>query len=161
MVEGAGLRVRPQVGADSALRVGADGLALDPKAGLAYYCPMISRKLYSVNLALLEDRSKSDAEVEASVQDLGEKGVSDGLVTDADGVLYLTDVENNLVKRRQADGTFQTIMRFSKYFWVDSLAIQNGELYATGNELQRLPTFNKGVDRREKRNVVAKIKLGP
>jgi sugar lactone lactonase YvrE len=161
IIDGKRLVIRPKHGPEIPVKVGSDGLAIDATGDNVYYCPMISRHLYRVSLAALTDPAKTDADVLATLKDLGEKGISDGIATDTAGNLFVTDVEANSVKRLGPDGTYQTVMRFSKYFWVDSIAIQNGDLYATGNELHRLRLYNKGSDLRRHRNVVAKVTLGP
>ena len=161
VVEGKRLIIRPKHGPEIPVKVGSDGLALNAASDSVYYCPMISRHLYRASLATLVDPAKTDAEVIATIKDLGEKGISDGMATDSNGNLYVTDVEANSVKRLGPDGTYQTVMRFSKYFWVDSIAIQGSDLYATGNELQRMRMYNKGQDLRQHRNVIAKVQLTP
>ena len=161
VVEGKRLIIRPKHGPEIPVKVGSDGLALNAASDSVYYCPMISRHLYRASLATLVDPAKTDAEVIATIKDLGEKGISDGMATDSNGNLYVTDVEANSVKRLGPDGSYQTVMRFSKYFWVDSIAVQGSDLYATGNELQRMRMYNKGQDLRQHRNVVAKVQITP
>jgi hypothetical protein len=159
VVEGKRVINRPPVGPEIPIRMGINGLALDPAKGLAYFCPLMSRHLYSVSLDALVDRAKVDSDVVASLVDLGEKGISDGLETDLAGNLFVTDIESNTVKRRNADGTFANVMRFSNSYWVDSISVQNGELFATGSEWHRRALLNKGKDNRKHRYVVAKIPL--
>ncbi|WP_222843901.1 L-dopachrome tautomerase-related protein [Cellulosimicrobium sp. CUA-896] len=65
--------------------VGADGIALSPDGTRLYYCPLSSRRLYSVCTDVLRDRGLDDSAVAEHVSDLGDKGASDGLETDADG----------------------------------------------------------------------------
>jgi len=65
---------------------GSDGIAIDQARKLLYYCPLSSRRLYSVSLDALSDISVSEADVEKTVSDLGDKGgASDGLETDLAG----------------------------------------------------------------------------
>jgi sugar lactone lactonase YvrE len=60
--------------------MGSDGIAISSDGMRLYYCPLGSRKLYSVDTNALCDRSLHDKEVAATVVDEGDKGgASDGL----------------------------------------------------------------------------------
>nr|GFD57378.1 hypothetical protein [Tanacetum cinerariifolium] len=82
-----------------------------------YFSPLSSRHLYSVPTSLLRDASVSEKTLDAAVQDLGEKGASDGLEADASGAVYATDYENNGIRKRLADGTWQTIVHDPRVLW--------------------------------------------
>jgi len=90
--------------------VGADGIAISPDGKTLYYCPLTSRHLYSVSIDALADRTRFDAEVAATVKDLGEKGgASDGLESDAEGRVYLSDYEHDAIRRWTAAGMIETL----------------------------------------------------
>lgn len=91
------------------LGVGADGIAISNDGSL-YYCPLSSRRLYSVSVDALVDPALADDKVAETVKDLGEKGgASDGLESDAQGRIYLTDYEHNAIRRMLPDGSIETI----------------------------------------------------
>ncbi|WP_144206022.1 SMP-30/gluconolactonase/LRE family protein [Mycobacterium tilburgii] len=63
---------------------------------------MSSRRLYSVSIAALRDRGRSDERVAETIFDHGDKGASDGLESDTDGNLYVTAYEHSVVLKRSA-----------------------------------------------------------
>ncbi|WP_459803006.1 L-dopachrome tautomerase-related protein [Herbidospora sp. RD11066] len=130
-------------------RVGVDGIALSADGSRLFYCPLSSRRLYSVATDALLDRSLTDEQVAATVADLGDKGASDGLESDAEGAVYATAYEHSAVVRRDPDGHWSTILHAPALLWPDTLALANdGFLYVSVNQLPRTPLFNDGTDTR-------------
>jgi sugar lactone lactonase YvrE len=129
-------------------RVGADGIAISADGSRLLYCPLSSRRLYSVSTAALLDRSLPDDAVAETVLDHGDKGASDGLETDADGAVYSTAYEHSAVMKRTADGTWSTVFHGAQLLWPDTLSLAaSGYLYLTANQLPRTPLFNGSDDR--------------
>ncbi|MGI5244944.1 SMP-30/gluconolactonase/LRE family protein [Dactylosporangium sp. CA-139066] len=129
--------------------VGADGIALSADGERLYFCPLSSRRLYSVDTAALRDRDLPEAEVAARVVDHGDKGASDGLESDTDGAVYATAYEHSAVLKLAADGTWTTILHAPALLWPDTLSLAgDGYLYVSVNQLPRAPLFNDGVDDR-------------
>jgi sugar lactone lactonase YvrE len=129
--------------------VGADGIAISHDGDRLYYCPLSSRRLYSVATAALTDRSLDEDAVAATVVDHGDKGASDGMESDTDGNLYMTAYEHSAVLRRSADGAWSTALHGPEVLWPDTLALAaDGYLYVSVNQLPRTPLFNAGVDDR-------------
>lgn len=130
-------------------RVGADGIAISADGGRLYYCPLSSRRLYSVDAAALRDRDVSDDRVAETVLDHGDKGASDGLESDTDGNLYATAYEHGAVLRRSVGGHWTTVVQARNLLWPDTLAVgADGYLYVSINQLPRTPLFNDGNDER-------------
>jgi sugar lactone lactonase YvrE len=159
VVEGQRLMIRRKVGSPSRVTVGSDGIAIVPREDRLYYCPLISRKLYSVSISALIDRSKSEDDVAATVKEEGVKGASDGLIASADGTLYVTDYERNQVKRRNADGSYTPVIQLPRYEWPDTLSIgPGGWLYVTANQLQRQKNYRvKDIRKKPYRLVRAQV----
>lgn len=66
--------------------IGSDGIAINTDGTRLYYCPLGSRKLYSVDTNALSDQSLKEQEVGATVIDEGDRGgASDGLESDSAG----------------------------------------------------------------------------
>jgi sugar lactone lactonase YvrE len=129
--------------------VGADGIAISADGSRLFYCPLSSRRLYSVATAALTDRSLTEDEVAATIVDHGDKGASDGLETDTAGNVYATAYEHSAVLRLGADGTWSTLLHGPKALWPDTLALAaDGYLYVSVNQLPRTPLFNGGHDDR-------------
>lgn len=85
--------------------MGADGIAISSDGGRLYYCPLDSRKLYSVSTDALGDQSLDEQNVSATVVDEGDRGgAADGLESDAAGYIYSTNYEHNAILRRGQDG---------------------------------------------------------
>jgi sugar lactone lactonase YvrE len=150
-IEGQLLKIRLPLGITFPYRNGADGIELSPDGGTLYYCPLISRKLYSVDAVLLADRNCGDEQVANSVRDLGEKAVSDGLACDQLGRLYAGDLEHNRIGRRDREGIWTIVAEDPRMIWTDTMSIgTDGYLYHTANQLNRLGIFNYGRDLRVK-----------
>ena len=150
-----------QPGPPETIQVGADGIAISPDGKTLYYCPAISRHLYSVSVDTLADPTKSDAEVEATVKDLGEKGGgSDGLESDGEGRVYLSDYEHDGIHRRLVTGEIETLVHDPRVLWPDTLSLaSDGYLYFTSNQVGRIGGFNNGHDRRQKPYVLFRVKV--
>jgi sugar lactone lactonase YvrE len=142
-------------------QVGADGIAISTDGSLLYYCPLSSRRLYSVETSALLDRSLDDDQVVATIVDLGDKGASDGLESDTDGAVYATAYEHSAVLRRDADGTWSTVLHGPALLWPDTLALAaDGFLYVSVNQLPRTPLFNDGVDTRVPPYQIIRVHVG-
>ena len=141
--------------------MGADGIAISADGTRLYYCPLGSRRLYSVSTDALADRAVSDAEVEATVAEEGDKGgAADGLESDAEGRLYATNYEQQAVTRRAADGEWETLARDPRLVWPDTLSLAaDGYLYVTANQLSRQAKYHRGKDLRKKPYSLFRIKV--
>jgi len=161
VVEGKLLEMRLPNQPPSKLQVGADGIAISPDGKTLYYCPLISRHLYSVSIDALADPNKNDAEVAATVKDLGDKGgAGDGLESDAQGRVYLSNYEHNAILRRNTDGANETLVHDPRVLWPDTLSLaSDGYLYFTANQIERQPVFNNGHDLRQKPYVLFRVKV--
>ncbi len=138
----------------------SDGIALSPDGSRLYYCPLASRRLYSVSTALLRNSKATEALVENSIIDHGEKGMSDGLEADAQGRIYVTLVEQNAIARRLPNSLYQTVVRDPRLLWPDTLSIANdGYLYVIANQLHRQKGFNYGKDLRVKPYSLFRVKI--
>ncbi len=159
-IEGEAFMSRPANGPATRLTFGADGIAMSSDHSVLYYCPLISRHLYSVSIAALADRTKSDAEVAATIKDLGDKGMSDGLDSDAEGRVYMGDLEGDSIRRRNTDGSYEPLAHDPRILWADTLSIgSDGYLYFTANQLHRQAGFHEGKDLRDKQYVIFRLKI--
>ncbi len=143
------------------LEVGADGIAISADGSRLYYSPLTSRNLYSVSVDALVDRSMTDEKVAETVKDHGYKGgASDGLESDAEGRIYLSDYEHNAIHRMMPDGSFETIAHDPRMLWPDTLSLAyDGYLYFSANQIERQAVHWGGKDTREKPYTVFRIKV--
>jgi sugar lactone lactonase YvrE len=161
VVEGEILEMRIPGQPPARFAVGSDGIAISPDGKTLYYCPLTSRHLYSVSVDVLSDQSRSDAEVAATVKDLGEKGgAGDGLESDAQGRVYLSDYEHNAIRRRSPNHEIETLVHDPRVLWPDTLSLAaNGYLYFTANQVERQGVFHNGQDLRQKPYVLFRVKV--
>ncbi|PYD64611.1 L-dopachrome tautomerase-related protein [Gluconacetobacter entanii] len=127
---------------------GADGITLSPDSGTLYFCPLTSRRLYSISTALLSDFSTTEAQLAQAVRDEGEKGVADGLATDGQGRIYTTNFEHDAIFRRNVDGSFDTMVRDPRVLSPDGIFVDGGDVYCTLGQWNRLGGLNGGHDLR-------------
>lgn len=157
-IEGKPFRMRPNSTASAPVLTAADGIAISADGETLYYCPLTSRHLYRVSTAALRDPNATDDAVAATVVDLGEKGMSDGLESDSAGRVYATDIEHNAIRRRLSDGSYETIAHDPRILWPDTLSLgADHYLYFTANQVHRQATFNGGIDKRKKPYVLFRI----
>jgi sugar lactone lactonase YvrE len=114
-----------------------------------------------VSIDALSDRTKSDAEVAATVKDLGEKGGGgDGLESDAQGRVYLSDYEHDAIRRWNTTDTIETLVHDPRVLWPDTLSLAaDGYLYFTANQIERGAGFHNGQDLRQKLYVLFRFKV--
>ncbi len=152
VVEGQPLMSRPPQGAPTSVAMGSDGIAIGADGSRLYYCPLASRKLYSVAVDALADRSMPDAQVAQTVVDEGDRGGgADGLESDAEGRIYATNYEHNGILRRAPDGQYETLIHDLRVRWPDTMSLaEDGYLYFTSNQLHLQARYHEGQDLRQK-----------
>ena len=170
IVEGQPLYERKHGLSPQEIKFASDGIAISRDGKTLYYCPLSSRRLYSVSIDAMADRSKSEADVAQTVKDLGVKGVSDGLETDAQGRFYATDCEHATIKRGPIGGPYRDIVPLLRIpvksqtpanYWPDTMSIAaDGYLYFTANELHRQPSYHNDKDLRIKPYKLYRVKAG-
>jgi sugar lactone lactonase YvrE len=141
--------------------MGSDGIAINADGTRLYYCPLGSRKLYSVDTNALSDQSLKEQEVGATVIDEGDRGgASDGLESDSAGNIYSTNYEHNAILRRSPDKRWETLTHEPRLLWPDTLSLAtDGYLYVTVNQLHRQARFHKGKDLRRKPYSLFRIRV--
>jgi sugar lactone lactonase YvrE len=159
-IDGRPFMVRPAGDEPTPYAVGSDGIALSADGRHLYYCPLSSRRLHRVATDALADPHATDAEVAATVEDLGFKPMADGLESDDKGRLYCGDLEHNAIWRRNPDGSYRTIAQGTDLNWIDTLSVASDRhLYATANQLDRLPPFHEGQDLRRKPYLLVRLPI--
>ena len=144
--------------------MGTDGIAISADGERLFYCPLGSRRLYSVATDALFDRNLDDDAVAQTVIDEGDRGgASDGLESDADGYIYSTNYEHNAILRRLAEDTgkaWETVVHDARLLWADTMSVAtDGYLYVTANQLHRQPKYQEGKDLRVKPYTLFRVKI--
>lgn len=139
----------------------ADGIAISSDGETLYYCPINSTKLYAVSTDALRDRTKSDPQVAATVRVVTGKMPSDGLESDANGAVYMTDpVTDSIHRWNPSTGLTETLVHDPRLLWPDTMSLgEDGYLYVTANQLHRQPTMHNGQDQRVKPYQLFRIKV--
>lgn len=150
-VEGEIMYNRSEDGTTSPAVTSADGIAISQDGKILYYCPLSSRALYSIETEVLRDTSIPDRYLEKYVVYMGEKGASDGMITDNKGAIYAGDYENNSIRKILPDSSIKTIAHSPYILWPDTLSIgPDGYLYFIANQLNRQSKYHYGRDIRVK-----------
>jgi sugar lactone lactonase YvrE len=142
--------------------MGADSIAISSDGSHLYYCPLGSRKLYSVDTDALVNRDTPEPDVVATIQDHGDRGgAPDGLELDAAGNIYSTNYEHNdILRLRHSDKIWKTLAYDSRLLWPDTLSLAtDGYLYVTANQLHRQDRYNNGKDLRVKPYAIFRIQI--
>lgn len=102
--------------------IGSDGIALSADGESLFFCPLSSRRLYSISTALLRGRGPSSELLsQQGVVYHGEKGFSDGMETDSNGLIYMGNFEQNaVVVFNPGNGTVNTFVRDPRINWADT-----------------------------------------
>jgi sugar lactone lactonase YvrE len=162
IVEGRQLLERDEDGGTSPVTMGSDGIAISADGNRLWYCPLASRRWYSVSTDALLDRSLDDEAVAATVVDEGDKGGgADGLETDDTGRMYATNWEHNAITRRLDDGRIETVVHDPRILWPDTMSVAtDGFLYFTANQLHRQAKYQGGDDKREYPYSLFRVAIG-
>ncbi len=143
--------------------MGTDGIAISSDGSRLYYCPLGSRKLYSIEIDSIVDPTIDEQKISNTVTYEGDRGgASDGLESDSEGYIYSTNYEHNAILRRRVSekGVWETIVHDPRLLWPDTLSLAtNGYLYVTANQLHRQARYQKGHDLRRKPYTLFRIKI--
>lgn len=121
------------------LRIGVDSIALDRSGQWLYYGPVTGGALWRVSTADLNDANLSDDQLAGKVERFADKTLSDGLTSDDQGNIYLSDMEHAAIHIIQPDGKIQTLLKDTRLRWPDGFSFgPNGWLYFTCSALQHV-----------------------
>lgn len=122
------------------LVLGINGIALSPDGGTLYWTVTTGTRAHAVPTRLLRDAgAKADA-ISAAIRNLGDVGGNtDGIVTDGDGNVYVTDVTHNgIVKYDPRSGSMARLAADEGVRWPDTPAIAaDGSLVFTASNLNQ------------------------
>jgi sugar lactone lactonase YvrE len=122
-----------------ALRIGVDSIALDRAGEWLYYGPVNGDRLYRIATEHLRNPVLTGDELAAKVEDYAAKTLSDGLTTDVEGNVYLSDMEHSAVVRVGQDRKLATLIKNERLRWPDGFSFgPDGWLYLTCSSLQHV-----------------------
>ena len=134
--------------ADKPFSSNVNGIALTHDYEYLYYRAINQTKLYRIETEVLRNAALKPTDVAARVEEVGETGISHGMIADANSNVYLTDSPNHAIRRVTPAGRFETIARDPRLLWPDSFGLgPDGYLYVTAAQIERTPKWNNGEDR--------------
>ena len=120
------------------LVLGINGIALSPDARTLYWTVTSGTRGYAMPTELLCDPRAGKEKLAAAVRDLGEiGGNTDGIVTDPQGRLYVTDVtRNGIVRYDPRTSSMRLLASDTAVYWPDTPTIApDGALVFTASHL--------------------------
>jgi len=120
------------------LTLGINGVALSPGGEILYWTVTTGTHAHSIKTSLLRAPATSDAQLRAAVKDRGDVGGNtDGIVTDARGRLFITDVSRNgIVRYDPKTRVMKLVASHDGVWWPDTATIApGGDLVFTASHL--------------------------
>lgn len=145
-----------------AMKVGVDSIALDPQGEWLYYGAMNHGDLFKIRVSDLNDPGLTAVDLSLRKQFVGKKVLSDGITLDAEGNVYLTDVEHGAIARLAPDGNLQTLIRDERVRWPDGFSWgPEGWLYFTDSAIPEIAFRSRGHIKGAGPYYVFRIRPGP
>ncbi|WP_444905689.1 L-dopachrome tautomerase-related protein [Microbulbifer sp. SSSA008] len=129
---------------NKSLHFGLNPIALDEKAEWLYFGSLSGDKIFRLPAAQLADADISESKLTAQVEEFGPKKPSDGIAMAPEGGVLVTDLQNNAIGLT-TQGNYQILLQDKQLSWPDSLAISNGWVYITQDQLHQHPAFSSGL----------------
>ena len=124
------------------IKIPEDGITLDPRQDVLYFCALTGAKLFSVPASALRDFALSNDEITKRVTVVGAKPPSDGLAFASNGRLYYGDLNDNAVyewdvSKPFASGSKLLVQNNETMQWPDTFAFDGkNNIIFTANKLQ-------------------------
>lgn len=121
------------------IRPGVDSIALSRDGYWLYFGAVTAQSLYRVQVADLLDTSLTPGALAQRVQRFAAKTVTDGLTSDRDGRLYLSDPEGSRIIVLYPDGRMETLLQSDRLRWPDGFSFgPEGDLYIACSALHQV-----------------------
>lgn len=122
-----------------AIRPGVDSIALDRRGEWLYFAPVTSNHLYRIRRSDLDDASLPARELEQRVESFALKTMSDGITTDLEDNVYLSDLEHSAILVLESGGRLRTLLEDPILRWPDGFSFgPDGWLYVTCSSLHHV-----------------------
>ncbi|WP_197061499.1 L-dopachrome tautomerase-related protein [Pantoea sp. 9140] len=103
--------------------------------------------LYRIRTEYLFDNSYTDSMLENKLEKVADIPSIGGSAIDADGNIYLSNVEKRSIDRLKPDGTINTLIQDDRLETPDALVIINGWVYIPAPQIEYLSQNNQGEDK--------------
>jgi sugar lactone lactonase YvrE len=142
------------------VRLQSDGIALTPDGEWLYYKPLTDNKLYRIKTDALRNEELSEDEREGAVEDLGSFTVTDGMIFDKNGQLYLGDYQHYKMVTITDALELEDVVADEKLIWPDSYSIsEDNYLYISCSQINKQPDYNEGENKRTTAYAIYRMKL--
>lgn len=142
------------------VRIHADQLEISPDGKWLYFQPA-SGPLWKVETQYLNNPEISETELESKVSLFYSTPSTGGTAIDADGNVYLSDVNLKQIIKITPDGKESLVIKDERLLWADALWIDdNGYLWIPAGQLNRLAAFQNGINKVKFPVVIYKLKIG-
>jgi sugar lactone lactonase YvrE len=144
------------------LRIAVDSIALSRDGVWLYYGAVTGSRLWRIRAADLVDDTLDTKALASRVQEFAAKTLTDGLTTDDEGNVYLSDMEHSAIHVVDRQGRLQTLVRDPRLRWPDGFSFgPDGWLYVTCSALQHV-LFRSDEDiRRHAPYQIWRLRPGP
>ncbi len=124
---------------------GVDGIALSRDGETLFYASVSGDMLYKLPTRHLKYAQANNKILAGFVEPVGRKTMTDGMTTDNQNNVYLTDIEHSAIIRMNDQGERTTLLKTDKLRWPDGFSFgPDGYLYITNSALHevigRLPS---------------------
>ena len=121
------------------MKTGIDGIALSLDDAWIYYGAMNHDILYRIPTDVLRDASLSESDLEAQIEEVGQKPLNDGFSIDSENNVFITDIEHQAVVSMAPDGSLTTVVKDDRIRWADGLSFgPDGWLYLADSAIPHL-----------------------
>ena len=112
------------------LLIGIDGIDFSKDGRYLYWAPMGHSKLFRIASEKILDFELKDAELAEYIEEVCTKPLSDGIRTDFDGNIYVTDIEHQGVQIVFPDGSSKTLIKDPRIRWAEGFSLgSSGYIY--------------------------------
>jgi hypothetical protein len=140
--------------------VHADQLEVSPDGRYLYF-QSASGPLYRIETRYLLDPHLPAAELSQHVQLFCDTPSTGGTAIDAEGNLYVTDVNHQRILKITPDAQATTLLEDKRLLWPDALWIDNhGNLWIPAAQLNRVAALHGGVEAFQPPVYIYKLSIG-
>ena len=142
------------------IRIHADQLEVSPDGKFFFYQPA-SGPMSRIATRYLDDPKIDAKQLAKHVTTFAKTPSTGGTAIDADGTIYVSDVDHHRILAIKADGSKSIVVEDKRLLWVDAMWIDDaGFLYLPAAQLDRMAPFNDGVSKVQYPIFIYKTKIG-
>ena len=142
------------------VKLHADQMEVSPDGSLFYFQPA-SGPMYRILTKALNDASISPTDLAKQVSFFFDSPTTGGTAMDADGTIYLNDVNQKRLLKIMPNGQATTVLQDDRLIWGDAIWIDtDGYLWIPAPQMNRTPEFQHGVSTVEYPVKMYKLKTG-